>query len=60
MSKGKTTTTQEATLPDWQKDLYMDYYQRTKEASDIPFAGYTGDRFVGMSPEEMQMGAGIQ
>jgi hypothetical protein len=60
MSKGKTTTTQEATLPDWQKDLYMDYYQRAKEASDIPFAGYTGDRFVGMSPEEMQMGAGIQ
>ena len=60
MSKGKTTTTQEATLPDWQKDLYMDYYQRAKEASDIPFAGYTGNRFVGMSPEEMQMGAGIQ
>lgn len=60
MSKGTTTTTQEATLPDWQKDLYMDYYQRAKEASDIPFAGYTGDRFVGMSPEEMQMGAGIQ
>tara|TARA_R100001463_G_scaffold136465_1_gene201877 strand:+ start:37 stop:1038 length:1002 start_codon:yes stop_codon:yes gene_type:complete len=60
MSKGKQTTTQEATLPDWQKDLYMDYYQRAQEAADIPFQGYTGDRIAGLSPEELQMGAGIQ
>ena len=60
MSKGKQTTTQEATLPDWQKDLYMDYYQRAQEAADIPFQAYTGDRIAGLSPEELQMGAGIQ
>lgn len=60
MSKGKQTTTQEATLPDWQKDLYMDYYKRAQEAADIPFQGYTGDRIAGLSPEELQMGAGIQ
>ena len=60
MSKGKQTTTQEATLPDWQKDLYMDYYQRAQQAADIPFQGYTGDRIAGLSPEELQMGQGIQ
>ena len=60
MSKGKTTTTQEATLPDWQKQAYQDYLNRAQEAADIPFQGYTGDRIAGLSPEEMQMGAGIQ
>ena len=60
MSKGKTTTTQEATLPDWQKQAYQDYLARAQEAADIPFQGYTGDRIAGLSPEEMQMGAGIQ
>lgn len=60
MSKGKQTTKQEATLPDWQKDLYMDYYQRAQQAADIPFQGYTGDRIAGLSPEELQMGQGIQ
>ena len=60
MSKGKTTTTQEATLPDWQKQAYQDYLNRAQEAADIPFQEYTGDRIAGLSPEEMQMGAGIQ
>lgn len=60
MSKGKTTTTQEATLPDWQKQAYQDYLNRAQEAADIPFQGYAGDRIAGLSPEEMQMGAGIQ
>lgn len=60
MSKGKTTTTQEATLPDWQKQAYQDYLARAQEAADIPFQGYTGDRIAGLSPEELQMGQGIQ
>jgi hypothetical protein len=60
MSKGKTTTTQEATLPDWQKQAYQDYLNRAQEAADIPFQEYTGDRIAGLSPEELQMGAGIQ
>ena len=60
MSKGKTKTTSQATMPDWQMDLFKDYYQQAKEAADMPFQGYTGDRIAGLSPEEMQMGAGIQ
>jgi len=60
MSKGKQTTTQEATLPDWQKQAYQDYLNRAQEAADMPFQGYAGDRIAGLSPEELQMGAGIQ
>lgn len=60
MSKGKSRTQEQATLPDWQMDLFKDYYQQAKEAADMPFQGYTGDRIAGLSPEEMQMGAGIQ
>jgi len=60
MSKGKTTTTQEATLPDWQKQAYQDYLARAQEAADIPFQAYTGDRIAGMSPEEMQAQAAAQ
>ena len=60
MSKGKTKTQQQTTMPDWQMDLFKDYYERAKEAADIPFQGYTGDRIAGLSPEELQMGQGIQ
>jgi len=60
MSKGKTTTTQEATLPNWQKQAYQDYLARAQEAADIPFQAYTGDRIAGMSPEEMQAQAAAQ
>ena len=60
MSKGKTKTQQQTTVPDWQMDLFKDYYERAKEAADIPFQGYTGDRIAGLSPEELQMGQGIQ
>ena len=60
MSKGKTKTQEQATLPDWQKDLYMDYYQRAKEAADMPFEGYTGQRVVGLSPQELQAQAAVQ
>ena len=60
MSKGKSRTQQQTTMPDWQMDLFKDYYDRAKEAADTPFQGFTGDRFAGMSPEEQQMGASIQ
>lgn len=60
MSKGKSRTQQQTTMPDWQMDLFKDYYARAKEAADTPFQAYTGDRFAGMSPEEQQMGASIQ
>ena len=60
MSKGKSRTQEQTTMPDWQMDLFKDYYQQAKDAADIPFQEYTGDRIAGLSPEEMQMGAGIQ
>ena len=60
MSKGKSRTQKQTTMPDWQMDLFKDYYGRAKEAADMPFQGYIGDRFAGMSPEEQQMGASIQ
>ncbi len=60
MSKGKSRTKEQTTMPDWQMDLFKDYYQQAKDAADIPFQEYTRDRFAGMSPEEQQMGAGIQ
>ena len=60
MSKGKSRTKQQTTMPDWQMDLFKDYYQQAKDAADMPFQGYTGDRIAGLSPEEQQMGAGIQ
>jgi len=60
MSKGTKKTETTATLPDWQKDLYMDYYQRAKEAADIPFEGYTGQRVVDLSPQELQAQAAAQ
>ena len=60
MSKGKSRTQEQTTMPDWQMDLFKDYYQQAKDAADIPFQEYTRDRFAGMSPEEQQMGAGIQ
>ena len=60
MSKGTTTTTQEAQVPEYLQSLFTEYAQRAKEASDIPFIGYTGDRIAGLSPEEAQAQAAAQ
>ena len=60
MSKGTTTTTQEAQVPEYLQSLFTEYAQRAKEASDIPFVGYTGDRIAGLSPEEAQAQAAAQ
>jgi len=60
MSKGTTTTTQEAQVPEYLQSLFTEYAQRAKEASDIPFIGYTGDRIAGLSPEESQAQAAAQ
>jgi len=60
MSKGKTKTQQQTTLPDWQMDLFKDYYERAKEAADVPFEAYTGQRVAGLSPQELQAQAAAQ
>ena len=60
MSKGKTKTQQQTTLPDWQMDLFKDYYERAKEAADMPFEAYTGQRVAGLSPQELQAQAAAQ
>jgi len=60
MSKGKSKTREQTTLPDWQMDLFKDYYERAKEAADMPFEAYTGQRVAGLSPQELQAQAAIQ
>jgi len=60
MSKGKTKTQQQTTLPDWQMDLFKDYYERAKEAADVPFEAYTAQRVAGLSPQELQAQAAAQ
>ena len=60
MSKGKTKTQQQTTLPDWQMDLFKDYYERAKKAADVPFEAYTGQRVAGLSPQELQAQAAVQ
>ena len=60
MSKGKSKTREQTTLPDWQMDLFKDFYERSKQAADRPFEGYTDQRYAPLSPQELQAQAAIQ
>jgi len=60
MSKGKTKTREQTTLPDWQMDLFKDFYERSKQAADMPFQGFTDQRFAPLSPQELEAQAAIQ
>jgi len=60
MSKGKTTTTQEAVVPEYAEQLFTEYAQRAQEAADLPFQAYTGQRVAGLSPQELQAQAAAQ
>ena len=60
MSKGKTTTKQEAIVPKYAQDLFTKYSQMAQQAADIPFQGYTDQRFVDLSPQELEAQAAIQ
>lgn len=60
MSKGKTTTKQEAIVPEYAQQLFTEYAQRAQEAADLPFQAYTGQRVAGLSPQELQAQAAAQ
>ena len=54
MSKGKTTTTQEANVPGYLQDLYQEMSSRGMAAADIPFTPYTGEMVAGFTPDQLQ------
>ena len=60
MSKGKTTTRQEAIVPEYAQQLFTEYAQRAQEAADLPFQAFTGQRVAGLSPQELQAQAAAQ
>ncbi len=60
MSKGRTTTTQEAIVPDYLQNLFQTYATRAQEASQIPFEAYGEPRVAGLSPAESQALLGAQ
>ena len=60
MSKGKTTTRQEAVVPEYAEQLFTEYAQKAREAADLPFQAYTGQRVAGLSPQELQAQAAAQ
>tara|TARA_R110002110_G_scaffold28700_2_gene103575 strand:+ start:2118 stop:3272 length:1155 start_codon:yes stop_codon:yes gene_type:complete len=54
MSKGATTTKQEANVPGYLQDLYKDMSTRGLAAADLPFTPYTGEMVAGFSPDQLQ------
>jgi len=54
MSKGKTTTTQEATLPAFQEAQFKELFSRAKGVAQQPFIPYTGPMVAGFSPDQLQ------
>lgn len=60
MSKGKTKTREQTTLPDWQMDLFKDFYERSKQAADEPFEAYTGQPVAPLTAQELQAGGAIE
>ena len=60
MSKGKTTTTQEAVVPEYAENLYRELSRKAMEAADLPYQAYTGQRVAPLSPQELQAGAAIE
>ena len=54
MSKGKTTTTQEATLPAFQEAQFKELFSRAKGVAQQPFLPYTGPMVAGFSPDQLR------
>ena len=54
MSKGRQTTIQEATIPEWQKQQFQDLFSRAKSVSAQPFIPYTGPMVAGFSPDQLR------
>ena len=54
MSKGKTTTTQQVSLPAWQEQQMQETYQAAKGLAGQPFVPYTGPRVAGFNPDQLR------
>jgi hypothetical protein len=54
MSKGKTTTVQEASLPAFQEAQMKELFDRARGLSLQPFVPYTGPMVAGFNPDQLQ------
>jgi len=54
MSKGKTTTVQEASLPAFQEQQFKELFGRARGLSQQPFIPYTGPMVAGFNPDQLQ------
>ena len=54
MSKGKTTTVQEASLPAFQEAQFQELFSRARGLSQQPFIPYTGPMVAGFNPDQLR------
>jgi hypothetical protein len=54
MSKGKTTTVSEASLPAFQEAQFKELFGAAKGVSQQPFLPYTGPMVAGFSPDQLR------
>ncbi len=54
MSKGKTTTVQEASLPAFQEAQFKELFGAAKGVAQQPFLPYTGPMVAGFSPDQVR------
>src|SRR5210317_1218650 len=54
MSKGKTTTVQEASLPAFQEAQFKELFSRAQGVAQQPFLPYTGPMVAGFSPDQLR------
>jgi hypothetical protein len=54
MSKGKTTTVQEASLPAFQEAQFKELFSAAKGVAQQPFIPYTGPMVAGFSPDQLR------
>jgi hypothetical protein len=54
MSKGKTTTVSEASLPAFQEAQFKELFGAAKGIAQQPFVPYTGPMVAGFSPDQLQ------
>jgi hypothetical protein len=54
MSKGKTTTVQEASLPAFQEAQFKELFSAARGAAQQPFIPYTGPMVAGFSPDQLR------
>ena len=54
MSKGKTTTVQEASLPAFQEAQFKELFGAARGAAQQPFVPYTGPMVAGFSPDQLR------